>query len=96
MNGFSVFNGKRSLHVLQEDALQVGAGVRNKLRPVESRWQQKRLVLRFRKGFSVEQIAAWERLKRLEVQQALREALAEMEAPKVVEMPLPAERRRAA
>jgi len=96
MNGFHVFNGKRSLHLVQGDSLQSNVRARNKPRPVESRWQEKRLVLRFVKGFSVEQVAACERVRRLEVQQAIRQALAELDSPKVVEMPLPLERRKAA
>lgn len=96
MNGFHVFNGKRSLHLVQEDGPQVMGKRRNKPRPVESRWQEKRLVLRFVKGLSVEQIAIREEVLRLDVQRALRAALVELQAPKVIEMPLPLERRKAA
>lgn len=89
MNSFTVFNGKRRLHLVQDDAPQMIAGQRSKLRPIDSRWQEKRLVLRFVRGFSVEQVAAWEKVKRLEVQQAIRQALAEAQPPRVIEMPLP-------
>lgn len=88
-NTFGVFDGKRRLFVVQDDLPQMSVSRRNKPRPVESRWQEKRLVLRFVRGFSVEQVAAWEKVRRLEVQQAIRQALAELNAPKVIEMPLP-------
>lgn len=75
--------------MVQDDLPQTSVSRRNKPRPVDSRWKEKRLVLRFVRGFSIEQVAAWEKVRRLEVQQAIRQALAEMDSPKVIEMPLP-------
>jgi hypothetical protein len=59
----------------QPKPAQVVAPAVRKSPAVEGRYLAGRLVSRFERGFSVEQVAAWEHVSRLRVQRAVRDAL---------------------
>lgn len=97
MNGFHVFNGKRALHLVQEDGPQVNKSKRNKKQDVEPRWQAGQILRRFKRGESIGELSYRESVKVHSIENVVRARLIELEGPaKVIEMPLPVERRKAA